>query len=60
MYLTVNTLEELKASSGSNVITTNVIKATDLHIGSSSGAKLTLEVAAVNLISNTSSGASAI
>ena len=59
VYLTVNTLEELKASSGSNVITTNVIKATDLHIGSSSGAKLTLEVAAVNLISNTSSGASA-
>ena len=59
VYLTVNTPEELKASSGSNVITTNVIKATDLHIGSSSGAKLTLEVTAVNLISNTSSGASA-
>ena len=33
VYLTVNTLDELKASSGSNVITTNVIKATDLHIG---------------------------
>ena len=58
VYLTVNTLEELKATSGSNVITTNVIKATDLHIGSSSGATLTLEVTAVNLISSTSSGAS--
>jgi len=58
VYLTVNTLEELKASSGSNVITTNVLKATDLHIGSSSGARLTLEVTAVNLTSTTSSGAS--
>jgi hypothetical protein len=58
VYLTVNTLEELKASSGSNVITTNVLKATDLHIGSSSGARLTLEVTAVNLTCTTSSGAS--
>ena len=33
VYLTVNTLEELKASSGSNVTTSNVLKATDLNVG---------------------------
>ena len=59
VYLTVNTLEELKASSGSNVITTNVLKAADVHISSSSGARVTLELTAVNLTSSTSSGASA-
>ena len=59
VYLTVNTLEELKASSGSNVTTSNVLKATDLNVGSSSGASLTIEVTAVNLTSSTSSGASA-
>ena len=59
VYLTVNTLEELKASSGSNVITSTILKATDLNIGSSSGARLAIEVIAVNLTSSTSSGASA-
>ena len=59
VYLTVNTLEELKAYSGSNVITTNVLKAADLYINYSSGARVTLELTAVNLTSSTSSGASA-
>ena len=59
VYLTVNTLEELKASSGSNVITSTILKATDLNVGSSSGARLAIEVIAVNLTSSTSSGASA-
>lgn len=59
VYLTVNTLEELKASSGSSIKTSNVLNATNLTIGSSSGASVNLDIKAVNLSSKTSSGASA-
>ena len=59
VYLTVNTIEELKASSGSNLTTSNVLKATDLNVSSSSGAQVAIEVTAVNFTSSTSSGASA-
>ena len=58
VYLTVNTIEELTASSGSIVVSENVLKATNLDVSSSSGANLTIEVAATNLISSTSSGSS--
>lgn len=59
VYLTVNTLEELKASSGSSIKTSNELNATNLIVGSSSGASVNLEIKAVNLNSKTSSGASA-
>ncbi|MGB2326303.1 MAG: head GIN domain-containing protein [Flavobacteriaceae bacterium] len=59
VYLTVNTLEELKASSGSSIKTSNVLNATNLTIGSSSGASVNLDIKADNLNSKTSSGASA-
>ncbi len=59
VYLTVNTLEELKASSGSSIKTSNVLNASNLTVGSSSGASVNLEIKAVNLNSKTSSGASA-
>ncbi len=59
VYLTVNTIEELEASSGSNIISNSKIKGTDLEVGSSSGAQIALEVSVVNLTSSTSSGASA-
>ena len=55
VYLTVNTIEELSASSGSIVVSESVLKATNLDVSSSSGANLTIEVAATNLISSTSS-----
>ena len=58
VYLTVNTIEELTASSGSTVISESVLKANNLDVSSSSGANLTIEVAATNLISSTSSGSS--
>ena len=59
VYLTVNTLEELKASSGSSIKTSTVLNATNLTVGSSSGASVNLDIKAVNLSSKTSSGASA-
>ena len=59
VYLTVNTLEELKASSGSSIKTSNVLNASNLTVGSSSGASVNLDIKAVNLNSKTSSGASA-
>ena len=59
VYLTVNTLEELKASSGSSIKTSNELNATNLTVGSSSGASVNLKIKAVNLNSKTSSGASA-
>lgn len=57
VYLTVNTIEELKASSGSSIKTSNILNATNLNVGSSSGASINLEIKAVNLNSKTSSGA---
>ena len=56
VYLTVNTLEELKASSGSNIKTSNVLKVTNLNVGSSSGASVNLDINATNVISDSSSG----
>ena len=58
VYLTLNTIEELTASSGSIVVSESVVKATNLDVSSSSGANLTIEIAATNLISSTSSGSS--
>ena len=59
VYLTVNTLEELKASSGSSIKTSNVLNVTNLNVGSSSGASVNLDIKAINLNSKTSSGARA-
>ncbi|MBL4604373.1 MAG: DUF2807 domain-containing protein [Flavobacteriaceae bacterium] len=57
VYLTVTTLEELKATSGSDVFSENTIKANDLEVSTSSGADMRIEVDADNVTSRSSSGA---
>ena len=56
VHLTVTTLEELRATSGSDVIAKSVIKAQDLEVSTSSGADLRMEVKAENLVTSSSSG----
>lgn len=56
VYLTVTTLEELKATSGSDVFSQGTIKATDLEVSTSSGADMRIEVDAENVVSHSSSG----
>jgi len=56
VYLTVTSLEELKASSGSDVFSENILKAQDLEIGTSSGADMKIEVDADSVTSSSSSG----
>jgi hypothetical protein len=56
VHLTVTTLEELRATSGSDVVSQNVIKAKDLEVSTSSGADMKIEVDAENVISSSSSG----
>ncbi|MEQ6124770.1 head GIN domain-containing protein [Pseudotenacibaculum sp. MALMAid0570] len=56
VYLTVTTLEELKATSGSDVYSQSVIRANDLEVSTSSGADMRIEVDADNVVSSSSSG----
>ena len=56
VYLTVTTLEELRATSGSDVVSENVLKAKDLEVSTSSGADMRIEVDAINVTSSSSSG----
>ena len=56
VHLTVTTLEELKATSGSDVVSQNIIKAKDLEVSTSSGADMKIEVDAENVVSSSSSG----
>jgi len=57
VYLTVRNLEELKATSGSDVYSQGVLKVKDLIVSTSSGADMRIEVDADNVNSSSSSGA---
>lgn len=56
VYLTVTDIEELRATSGSDVYSESVIKADDLEVSTSSGADMNIEVDAENVTSSSSSG----
>ncbi len=56
VYLTVTDLEELKATSGSDVYSESVLKSKDLVVSTSSGADMNIEVDADNVKSSSSSG----
>jgi len=56
VYLTVTSLEELKATSGSDVYSQNTLKVKDLIVSTSSGADMRIEVDADNVTSSSSSG----
>lgn len=56
VYLTVTSIEELRATSGSDVYSQSVIKAKDLDVSTSSGADMRIEVDAQNVTSSSSSG----
>ena len=56
VYLTVRTIEELKATSGSDVFSQGIISARDLEVSTSSGADMRIEVEAQNVVSSSSSG----
>jgi hypothetical protein len=56
VYLTVTDIEELRATSGSDVFSESVIKADDLEVSTTSGADMNIEVEADNVTSSSSSG----
>ena len=56
VYLTVTSIEELKATSGSDVFSQGVIKAEDLDLSTSSGADMRIEIDAYNVTTHSSSG----
>ncbi len=56
VYLTVTTIEELRATSGSDVFSEGIISAKDLEVSTSSGADMRIEVEANNVTSSSSSG----
>lgn len=56
VYLTLDTLEALKASGGSRVVFENRLKAMDLELITSSGAALKIEVDTDTLMAKSSSG----
>ena len=56
VYLTVTSLEELTATSGSDVISESILKVNDLEVSTSSGADLRIEVEANYVVSSSSSG----
>lgn len=57
VYLTVVDIEELVATSGSDVFSENVLKVDELTVETSSGADLKIEVEANTISTNSSSGA---
>ncbi|MFY0629234.1 MAG: DUF2807 domain-containing protein [Flavobacteriaceae bacterium] len=57
VYLTVTTLEELKATSGSDVFSENTLKVEDIEVSTSSGADMRIDVDADSVTSSSSSGA---
>ena len=59
VYVTVKELNELSASSGSDVESTNTLKGESLEVSSSSGSDLEIEVLYKNLSVDTSSGSDA-
>ena len=56
VYLTVNSLDELTATSGSDVVSEGILRVQDLDVSTSSGANLRIEVEANNVVSSSSSG----
>ncbi len=57
VYVTIKNLEELKASSGSNLYSQNTLDANSLDISVSSGASMKVEVKANTITASSSSGA---
>ena len=57
VYLTVTDLEELKATSGSDVVSQGVLKVKDIEVSTSSGADMRIELNADMVTSSSSSGA---
>ncbi len=56
VFVTLDSLKKLTASSGSSVRSENILKVTDLEVSTSSGANLTIEVHANHLTTSSSSG----
>jgi len=56
VYLTVTDIEELKATSGSDVISEGVLKVSDFEVSTTSGADMRIEVEANHVTSSSSSG----
>ena len=56
VYLTVTSIEELRASSGSDVFSQNILKVKNFTVSTSSGADMRIEVDADNVYSSSSSG----
>jgi hypothetical protein len=56
VYLTVTDIDELKATSGSDVISEGVLKVGDFEVSTSSGADMRIEVDANHVSSSSSSG----
>lgn len=57
VYVTLPTITELSASSGSDLITKNVIRANKISLGASSGAGMKIELVAEDVDADSSSGA---
>lgn len=56
VYVTVTSLEELRATSGSDVVSESVLRVQDLEVSTTSGANMRIEVDADNVTSSSSSG----
>ena len=56
VYVTIENLTLLKASSGSNVKSESIIDTNEIYIDASSGASIDIEIVAKNVITETSSG----
>ena len=56
VYLTVTNIDDLRATSGSDVVSEGVIKSKDLRLSTSSGADMNVEIDAENVSTSSSSG----
>lgn len=56
VYVTVKNLEEIKATSGSDVYSEGVLKVTDINVSTSSGADMKVELDAASVDASSSSG----
>ncbi|NNE02931.1 MAG: DUF2807 domain-containing protein, partial [Eudoraea sp.] len=57
VYVTLPTITELSASSGSDLVTKNMIRADKISLGASSGAGMKIELVAEDVDADSSSGA---
>lgn len=58
IYISTPIVNEVKVSSGSNLVTENTLKTSNFEVSSSSGASATLSIETTNIIASSSSGAS--